>query len=243
MKHRYCLGLSSLLFLLILSTSGTYAITESFDITATPGTGFLSSVGIYEIDFIEKDHAFVEMTVEVLETELGNCSIFVVDNYQRDQLYAIWDYVSAHQVYPWAEPLPPGGTHGPTGLAYADLEPVEVYFGGNNLTLDSERTITGYLGPQSQNVTSTTVLYPNITSVSTEYRQYDYFIILESMTSVTTYNPENPLYPRILAVSFYYARVHVKFVSTLPAPTALITMVILSSISLIIYKRKKNKSS
>ncbi|MHA1211915.1 MAG: hypothetical protein ACTSSH_05585, partial [Candidatus Heimdallarchaeota archaeon] len=223
MKHRFYLGLSSLLFLLVLSTSGTYALTESFDIVANGSPAF------HELDFLEKDNSFVDLNIEVLEAELGNCSLFVIDNYQRDQLFAIWDYIAVNHVYPWSVTDPPG-IHGPTGLAYADLEPIEVYFGASNLTLGSKKTITGYLGPLSADVYSTyTNPYdPNDTIVSTEQRDYTYYVVLESSIAITAYNPVNPLYPLILGINYYYAKVFVKFVSTLPAPSALVVIVVLS---------------
>ncbi len=237
MKHRFCLSLSSLLFLLVLSTSGTYALTESFDITTDGSPAF------HQLDFLEKGNSYIDLNVEVLEAELGNCSLFVIDNFQRDQLFAIWDYIAGHQVYPWAEPTPPLGTHGPTGLAYADLEPIEVYLGGNNLTRGTKATISGYLGPLSSDVysTSTSPYDPNVTIVSTEHRAYSYYVVLESSIAITTYNPLNPLYPLILGVTYYYAKVYVKFVSALPAPSAVVAIVVLSSISFIVYKRRKRK--
>ena len=239
MKNRFLLGLSSLIFLLILSTNGTYALNEQFSITAEGAPAF------YELGFLEKGNSFIDLNVEVLELEIDNCSLYIIDNYQRDALFAIWTYIAAHQVYPWAEPIPPTGIHAPTGLAYADLEPVEVYLGGNNLTLDSKSTLTGYLGPISAEtyITSTSPYNPNITTVSTEYREYTYYIVLESSVAITIYNPLNPLYPRILGVNYYDAKVYVKFVSTLPAPSAVVAFVVLSSISFILYKRRKKLKS
>jgi hypothetical protein len=236
MKKCFLLGLSSLLFLLVLSTSGTYALTDQFDIVADGGLP-----AFYELDFLEKGNSFVDMNVEVLELEIDNCSVYIIDNFQRDQLFAIWQYVADHNIYPWAELTPPSGIHGPTGLAYADLEPIEVYLGGNNLTLHSKRTLTGYLGPLSAEIysTSTSPYDPNVTIVSTEYREYSYYIVLESSIAITTYNPVNPLYPIILGISYYYAKVYVKFVSTLPAPSAVAAIVVLSSISILFYRKRR----
>ena len=234
MKKCFFLGLSSLLFLLVLSTSGTYALTEQFAIEAD------SSPVFYELDFLDKGNSYVDLNVEVLELEIDNCSLYVIDNYQRDQLFAIWQYVADNNVYPWAELTPPTGTHGPTGLAYADLEPIEVYLGGNNLTLNSKRTLSGYMGPISQEIysTSTDPYDPNVTYVSTEYQEYTYYIVLESSIAYTAYNPINPLYPIILGVSYYDAKVYVKFVSTLPAPSAVTAIVILSSLSILFYRKR-----
>ncbi len=235
MKHRYCLGLATLLFLLVLSTTGTYAINESFDVVADNAPGF------YELTFLEKDNSYVDMTIEVLNVELDNCSLFVIDNEQRDQLEAIWDYIAAHQVYPWAELTPPTGTHTATGLLYADLEPVEIYFGAYNLTEGETRQATGYLGSLSfdEIQLTTDTYFTNITYTNTVHHDLRYYIVLECMSVILTYNPENPLYPRILGFSYYDARVHVTFVTTLPAPSALLAIVVLVPISFVIYRKRK----
>jgi len=240
MKHRFYLGLTTLVFLLIFSTSSAYAVSSEFDITTDGNPTF------HELDFLEKGGSYVDMNVEVLESSINNCSVFVIDNYQRDMMIATFEYLiqgimtNGYGVYPWAEASPPTGTAS-NGLAYADLEPIDVYLGANNLTLGSKRTISGYLGPLSEEVYSTTTspYDPNVTIVSTEYREYTYYVVLESSTAITANNPINPAWPLVLSINFEYAKVYVKLVSTLPAPSAVAAFVVLTTISFVIYKKKR----
>jgi len=218
MKNRFFLGLTSLMFLLVLSTSSTYALTEEFQVTAESG----NFPTFYELNFINKGGSYVTLHVEVLELELDICSVSIVDNYQRVELRAIIQFYADHTYLPWEAPTAPSGSYTYDGITvyYSELEPIEVYLGATNLTLNSERSISGYLGPLSEQVVTN--------NITTNY-DYRYFILLES--SILSSTP------------FRYAKIWVKYVSTLPAPSAVATIVVLASISFFFYRRRKKLKS
>ncbi|MCE7741931.1 MAG: hypothetical protein GOP50_05690 [Candidatus Heimdallarchaeota archaeon] len=273
MKWLYQKGIITAIILLILSTNGIYALNESMIIE--------SDFAFFEYRQIplDKGSSYVDMTIDVLNSEIDNCSVYVIDSKQLFELAAIWHYILPNpiglgkRIQPWADPnlLVPdndfyyaniSGTvtyfeldHPEVEILLdaasyyikaSELESITVYFGASNLTEGETRVVSGYIGPLTYDniVTNTTVsTLGNITTTIYDYTtstyDLDYFIVVDSFIAYFSPNILDPMHPYIEGIDAFYVKVHIKFVTTLPAPSALVAIVVLSTISFVIYKRRK----